>query len=200
MLKPLIIATVAVLATSPVFAQSSFDGRWASVACELRPQQGQKGLESWYLKRDVTLDGATIQAKFQTYADKDCSAPLYLLEFEGQFLDKGPSPVAPEARAYDLVIDKSVILTPQMQGFADFLNSGGDGTCGASAFTVGLRQDVRETGCKAIGLPANAVTKEYETMLAKGDALFFGSRPVDGSSPASADLRPTTLQVPLYRQ
>lgn len=201
MRKTLILAAFASLCGGTAFAETTpFDGHWVSIACELRPQQGQKGLESWYLKRDVTLEGATIKATFQTYADRDCKAPLYVLEFEGQFLDKGPSDVAEGAHAYDLVIDKSVALTPQMQGFADFLNSGGAGTCGAAAFTVGLRQEVRETGCKAIGLPANAVTTEFETMLVKGDALFFGARPVDGSSPATADLRPTALQMPLYRQ
>lgn len=98
------------------------------------------------------------------------------------------------------MIDKTTALTPQQQGFADFLNSGGPGSCGAAAFTVGMRQEIRKTGCKAIGLPANVVVKEFETMLVKGDALFFGARPVDGSSPGSAEQRPTALQVPLYRQ
>jgi hypothetical protein len=186
---------------APAFAETSqFDGRWVSLACEMRPQQGQNGLEPWYLKRDITISEGTIQAVFHSFADRDCAMPLFDLEFAGQFNDIGDSAVAPGARQVDLVIDQSVKLTPQMAGFADFLNSGGEGSCGLAAFTPGLQQEVRETGCAAIGLPANAVTTEYEAMLVKGDALFFGARPVDGSSPNTADLRPTALQVPLFRQ
>lgn len=186
---------------APAFAQTSqFDGHWVSLACEVRPQQGQNGLEPWYLKRDITISEGTIQAVFHNFADRDCAMPLFDLEFSGQFNDIEDSAVAPGARQVDLVIDQSVKLTPQMTGFADFLNSGGAGSCGPVAFAVGLQQDVRETGCAAIGLPANAVTTEFETMLVQGNALFFGARPVDGSSPNTAELRPTTLQVPLFRQ
>lgn len=185
----------------PAFAETSqFEGRWVSLACEMRPQQGQNGLEPWYLKRDVTILHGTIQAIFHSFADRDCATPLFDLEFAGQFNDIGDSAVAPGARQVDLVIDQSVKLTPKMAGFADFLNSGGAGSCGPVAFAADLQQEVRETGCAAIGLPANAVTTEFETMLVHGDALFFGARPIDGSSPNTAELRPTTLQVPLFRQ
>jgi hypothetical protein len=185
----------------PALADTSqFDGQWASLSCEMRPQQGQKGLEPWYLKREIRISDGTIQAVFHSFADRDCAAPLFDLEFAGQFKDLADSPVAPGARQVDLVIDKSVKLTPLMAGFADFLNSGGPGSCGKETFAAGLQQEVRETGCAAIGLPANAVTSEFETMLVKGDALFFGARPIDGSSPNKAELRPTALQVPLYRQ
>jgi hypothetical protein len=185
----------------PALAETSaFDGRWLSLSCEVRPQQGQKGLEPWFLKRDITFSEGTIHAVFHSFADRDCAMPLWDLEFAGRFEDKDTSPVAPEARQVDLIIDKSVKFTPLMEGFAQFLNSGGPGSCGAEAFTVGLQQEVRETGCAAIGLPAKAVTTEFETMLVKGDALFFGARPIDGSSPNQPELRPTALQVPLFRQ
>ena len=66
--------------------------------------------------------------------------------------------------------------------------------------TVSLQPEVREAGCAAIVLLAGAVATKFETKLVRRDALCFGARPIDGSSPSTAELRPTTLQVQLYRQ
>lgn len=188
------------LATPALAETSQFDGRWVSLACELRPQLGPSGVAPWYLTREITISEGNIDAVFHSFADSTCTVPLYDLAFAGQFIDKADFAGIDGAREVDLVIDQSVKLTPLASGFMDFLNSGGPGSCGPEVFSVGLVQEVRETGCVAIGLAPNAVTMEFETLLARGDALFFGARPVDGSSPNTAQLRPTALQVPLYRQ
>ncbi len=175
------------------------EGHWKSLACELRPQQGQKGVEAWYLQRDIVVKGNTIDARFKNFADPSCTVPLYDLHFVGTVKVNGDSKVAPGAKSADIVVDKLVELTPKVEGFAGFLNSAGKGSCGADLFKVGSTQNVRETGCKPIGLPPNAVTTEFETLVVHNDGLFFGARPLDGSMLLKPENRPTALQVPLFK-
>lgn len=176
------------------------DGHWKSFACELRPQQGPNGLSDWYLKRDIKFSNGMIDAVFTSYADRDCKAALSELHFVGKAVVNGASDVAEGAKSVDLIIDESVKLTAFMQPFADFLNSAGKGACGEDLFVVGQPQEVRKTGCKPIGLPKDAVTREYETLLAKDNLLYFGARPIDGALISDTAKRPSALQVPLVRQ
>ena len=176
------------------------DGHWKSFACELRPQQGGNGLTDWYLKREIKFSNGKIDAVFTSFADRDCKAALSELHFVGKAIVNGPSEVADGAKSVDLIIDESVKLTAFMQPFADFLNSAGQGGCGEDLFIVGKAQEVQKTGCKPIGLPTNAVTKEYETLLVRDNLLYFGARPIDGSFLSETSKRPGALQVPIARQ
>ncbi len=175
------------------------EGRWKSIACELRPQQGQNGISPWFLQRDIVFKGNIIDAHFSNFADASCTVPLYDLHFVGTVKVNGDSKVSKEAKSADIIVDKLVELTPRVEGFAGFLNSAGKGACGTDLFKVGSTQNVRETGCKPIGLPPNAVTTEFETLLVHNGGLFFGARPIDGSMLLKPENRPTALQVPVFK-
>ncbi len=195
------LTAVSMLAT-PALAQEStldLDGTWESIACELRPQAGQDGIAPWYLKRSITFTPGRIDAHFTTFADPTCSAPLLELKFGGDVNVLGASEVAPGARDVDLIVNDYLTITPQMEGFAGFLNSAEVGSCGAERWSVGAEQDVFESGCSVMGVAANAPTTEYEVLHVSAGHLYFGARPVDGQPLAAPDDRPTALQMPLRR-
>ena len=173
------------------------DGRWESMACELRPQAGPNGVQPWYLTRSIVFSGNRIDAHFVTYADPGCGAPLLELKFGGDVAVRGPSRVAVGAMEVDLIVNDYLTVTPRMAGFADFLNSADAGTCGAVRWEAGREQDVYETGCTVLGIAANTPTNEFEVLHVSAGQLFFGARPVDGSSLDTAESRPTALQMPL---
>ena len=78
---PLLSATGAMAADG----MPALDGRWESLACELRPQQGEDGVSPWYLTRSIVFDGNRIAAHFTTFADATCSTPLGELKFGGGY-------------------------------------------------------------------------------------------------------------------
>lgn len=200
--RPSSIALAATLAAAPAFADVpslDLDGRWQSIACELRPQAGQNGVEPWYLTRDITFGPGRIDAHFTTFADAQCSDPLLDLKFGGKVDILGGSDVAPGAANVNLIVDDYLSVTPRADGFAAFLNSADEGTCGTTAWTVGQEQDVFESGCSVMGVAANAPTTEYEVLHVSAGHLYFGARPVNGLALASPDDRPTALQMPLKR-
>lgn len=187
---------------APALAQDQpidLDGTWESIACELRPQVGQDGITSWYLKRTIAFAPGRIDAYFTTFADPICSAPLVELKFGGDVNVLGASDVAPGAKDVDLIVNDYLTITPQMEGFAGFLNSAEPGACGADQWVVGVEQDIFETGCSVMGVAANTTTTEYEVLHVSAGHLYFGARPVDGQPLAASEDRPTTLQMPLKR-
>ncbi|MEM6664938.1 MAG: hypothetical protein AAF638_00895 [Pseudomonadota bacterium] len=199
-------AAAAVLALVPMTAQADTNletlaGTWASIACEVRPQPNQDGtMGEWWLTRTIEFSGNTITAAFVTYAGPGCAVPLHTLSFEGTFDVVGESEVFPGAIEADLKIDGYVRFTPMAQGFADFLNTAPDGSCGTGTWAVGESQDVLETGCSVLGLKGNDPTVEYEVLAVDGDHVYFGARPVDGTFITSPDKRPSALLVPAKRQ
>ena len=196
-------AAVGIAFAAPAFADGTapdIAGTWESIACELRPQASESGVSPWYLKRSITFGPGRIDAHFKTYADPQCAAPLVELEFGGDINIFGPSNVAPGAMSVDLIVNDYLNITPQMEGFAGFLNAAGTGACGLDAWAVGTTQDVFETGCTVMGVAANTPTTEYEVLHMSAGHLYFGARPVDGLPLAAPDSRPTTLQMPLKRR
>ena len=195
------LAVVSMLATPAPAQESAFDldGTWESIACELRPQAGQDGIAPWYLKRSITFAPGRIDAHFTTFADPTCSTPLLELKFGGDVSVLGSSDVAPGARDVDLIVNDYLTVTPQMDGFAAFLNSAEAGTCGTEAWSVGVEQNVFETGCSVMGVVAKEPTTEYEVLHISAGHLYFGARPVNGQPLAAPDDRPTALQMPLKR-
>ncbi len=200
---PFLLAAGAVTISGPAVAQGAMidlNGTWESIACELRPQTGQDGVTPWYLKRSIVFGPGRIDAHFTTFADAQCSAPLLELKFGGDVKVLGPSEVAPGAMEVDLIVNDYLTVTPQMEGFAGFLNSAEPGTCGTDAWAVGAEQDVFETGCSVMGVSANSPTTEYEVLHVSAGHLYFGARPVDGQPLAEPSARPTALQMPLKRR
>lgn len=178
--QPLLKLIAAGLVATPTLAQQpdiDLDGTWESIACELRPQAGQDGIAPWYLTRSIVFAQGRIDAHFTTYADPECSAPLLELKFGGDVTVLGASDVAPGAREVDLIVNDYLTVTPQMDGFAAFLNSAEAGTCGSAEWSVGVEQDVFQTGCSVMGVAANAPTTEYEVIHVSAGHLYFGARP-----------------------
>ena len=173
------------------------DGTWQSPACELRPQAGPEAVQPWFLERRIDFSGNRIDAHFTTFADPQCSIPLVELEFGGDVIVQGSSTVAPGAKEVDLLIDDYLEVTPRTAQFADFLASAGPGTCGSEDWAPGVTQDLLEGGCSVMGIDPDSPTREYEVLHVSAGQLFFGARPVDGSSPTGPEQRPTALQVPL---
>lgn len=194
-----LVAASTLMATPVVAAEGmpELDGTWTSLACELRPQAGEDGVQPWYLTRSVVISRDRIDAHFTTYADAACTAPLLELKFGGDVVVKGPSGVAEGAKEVDLIVNDYLTVTPQMEGFAGFLNSAEAGTCGADAWQVGAEQDIFQTGCSVMGVAANTPTNEYEVLYVAAGQLYFGARPVDGTSLDDPAMRPTALQMPL---
>jgi len=194
------IAASLTLTSLPVLAAEGMpqlDGTWTSIACELRPQAGPDGVGPWYLTRSVVFEGDRIDAHFVTYADATCTAPLLELKFGGDVHVRGPSDVADGAKNVDLIVNDYLTVTPQKEGFSGFLNTAEAGTCGMDTWQVGVEQDIFATGCSVMGVAANTPTNEYEVLHVAAGQLYFGARPVDGTSLDDPNARPTALQMPL---
>jgi len=173
------------------------EGTWVSVACELRPQSGETGVQPWYLKREVVFAGDGIDARFTTFGDAACSTPLLEIGFGGRVLVQGPSPAAPGAREVNLVIDDYLTFTPRSEGMVGFLDGTDPGDCGAGEWAVDEEQDVFDTGCSVMGVLPGTPTTEYELLHVASGHLYFGARPVSGEPLDTPEKRPTTFQIPL---
>jgi hypothetical protein len=182
-----------VVASGWVLGQETADspvGRWVSIACELRP--GPQ-----YLRRDFTIAEDNWIGDITIYGDPACITPTVLLHIEGPIAFGDAVPVADGAVATDFSGTR-VTFTPLVQDIADFLNSAAPGTCGTDAWEVDVAQDVTPTGgCALFGLEVPFT--EYDITLTRGDYLFAGARPLDGSGFTDPDKRATALQVPLTR-
>lgn len=170
-------------------------GRWRSIACELRPAQGGGDM---YLRRAITFTDKKIDVEFKVFEDSGCTKPKLTLFFTGAVEVVGPSTVATGAHEVNLHID-TVDLQPASEGVAAFLGSGGPSSCGPQPWKAGARQRISDTGCKPFALPPKTITHEYEVLAVDHDVLFFGARPVDGTSLDAVTKRPHALQVPLER-
>lgn len=180
--------------------QQQIQGQWQSISCELRPQAGKNGsIQPWYLKRSLRIEGSKLEAEFVSYADNACQTPLWKLGFGANIRDTGMWAGLKGAHKMDLSVAHYSRVTPLKQGFADFLNAAGEGSCGGIKAEVGKTLDIKRYGCKAFGLPPNKTVKEAEVLAVVNNMLFFAARPVDGSSPTDDSKRINALQVPLIR-
>lgn len=200
---PLILAAAMTVTGLQVQAEtpvSGIDGSWASIACEVRPQANPDGsIGEWWLTREVTFKDNRIDATFTTYAGPGCGFALQELSFAGRVDVLGDSDVMAGAKEADLTIDEFVTITPLAQGFADFLNSAPEGTCGSEPWEVGKTVDILPIGCSMLGVQPNTPTVEYEVLAVDGDHVYFGARRVDGSFLTTPDFRPKALLVPAKR-
>lgn len=198
-------AIFAALLGSPVVAQSTseagLDGQYASIACEVRPQPNQDGtMGEWWLTRDITIADDRIDAVFTTYAGPGCGFALQELHFGGDIKIVGQSDVVDGAVEADLTIDDYVRIKPLAEDFAAFLNSAPDGACLSAEWAVGQERDILQEGCLVLGVQPNTPTVEYEILATRGDMIFFGARPTDGTFIVSPEKRPSALLVGAARK
>ena len=190
---------------SPAAAQSTtdagLDGQFASIACEVRPQPNQDGtMGEWWLTRDITITENRIDAVFTTYAGAGCGFALQELHFGGGIEIVGPSDVIEGAVEANLTIDDYVRIKPLAEDFAGFLNSAPSGACLSAEWKVGEARDILQDGCLVLGVQPNTPTVEYEILATRGDMIYFGARPTDGTFIVSPDKRPSALLVGAVRQ
>lgn len=208
MISKIALASAAILATqfgSPAAAQSTsdagLDGRFASIACEVRPQPNLDGtMGEWWLTRDITIADNRIDAVFTTYAGAGCDFALQELHFGGQIEIVGSSDVIEDAVEADLTIDDYVRIKPLAEDFAGFLNSAPSGACLSPEWAVGEARDVLQDGCLFLDVQPDTPTVEYEILATRGDMIYFGARPTDGTFIVSPDKRPSALLVGAVRQ
>ena len=154
----------------------------------------------WWLTRDITIENNRIDAIFTTYAGPGCEFALQELHFGGDIEIVGNSDVIEGAVEANLTIDDYVRIKPLADGFAAFLNSAPDGACLSAEWAVGKARDILEDGCLVLGVQPNTPTVEYEVLATRGDMIYFGARPTDGSFIVSPDKRPSALLVGAVRQ
>ena len=154
----------------------------------------------WWLTRQVTVADNRIDAVFTTYAGPGCGFALQELHFGGRIEIQGPSDVIEGAVAADLIIDDYVRIKPLAQPFADFLNSAPEGACLSPEWTVGTAREILAEGCLVLGVAPNTPTVEYEVLAVRGEMIYFGARPTDGSFITSPEKRPQALLVGAARQ
>ena len=198
-------AMMSLLLSGPIAAQSTgeagLDGRFASIACEVRPQPNQDGtMGEWWLTRDITIQNNRIDAVFITYAGPGCGFALQELHFGGSVDIVGPSGVIEGAVEADLTIDDYVRIKPLAEDFAAFLNGAPAGACLSAEWAVGQARDILQDGCLVLGVQPNTPTIEYEILATRGDMIYFGARPTDGSFITSPDKRPSALLVGAVRK
>lgn len=186
----LLTALAAVGCTPAPESQDSPLGRWTSIACELRP--GPQ-----YLTRDFTINDGSWVGDITLYGDPACTIPTVLLHIEGPIAFGAPVSVADGAVETDFSGTR-VTFTPLAPDMAGFLNTAEPNTCGTDPWEVGVEQDVTPTGgCALFGL--GVPFTEYDVTLTRGQYLFAGARPLDGSGFPDPSNRATALQIPLVR-
>jgi hypothetical protein len=177
------------------------DGQFASIACEVRPQPNHDGtMGEWWLTRDITIAENRIDAVFTSYAGAGCGFALQELHFGGGIEIVGPSDVIDGAVEANLTIDDYVRIKPLAEDFAAFLNSAPSGACLSAEWKVGEARDILQDGCLVLGVQPNTPTVEYEILATRGDMIYFGARPTDGTFIVSPDKRPSALLVGAVRQ
>ncbi len=181
----------------PSLAAPELVGEWQSLSCEVRPVPAQSGVgvEPTFLRREITIENGQLAAKFRFFGDADCTFPVWDVAFSGDINIVGDMNMVADGAVQANLINDRASVTPQADFFVDLLNSGQ--ACGANTWEAGIEQAVLPIGCDVLGFAPNSLLTEFETLLAKDGLLYFGARPVDGSSLSSPDDRPTTLQLPL---
>ena len=186
------VGVITIIAQDDITTQNDLLGEWNSIACEWRPN-------SQYLERHLTFEEDLWFGVFSNYADPACETATLLFYIEGNYTLGASRPDIADGVIEGEFSISIIRLTPQEQGTLDFLNSSDDGDCGVMPWEMTIEQDITETGCSLLGVDLSNPLTEYEVVLVQDDYLFFGARPVDGSGINAPELRPTALQVPLYR-
>jgi hypothetical protein len=168
-------------------------GHWVSEGVETRSGANNTKL---YLRRDFQTADTHSAARFDFFADEAGTQPTVTVWLDGPYTLSGPWSAVKDAYAGEFTFS-ALKITAKAPGMVDYLNSSAAGTCGSKPFTLGVEQDVSDTGCLTLGLDLKNKATEYDIVKREGDKLYYGARPTDGSGLDSPEKRPTALQVPL---
>lgn len=170
-------------------------GHWVSEGIETRSGANNSKL---YLLRDFQTAETHSAARFDFFADAAGAQPTVSVWLDGPYT-LGKAWDAVEGAYTGEFTFSTLKVTPRSAGMVDYLNSSAAGTCGSKPFTLGVEQDVSDTGCLTLGLDLKNKATEYDIVKREGDKLYYGARPTDGSGLDTPEKRPTALQVPLVR-
>ena len=158
-------------------------GEWGSESCEAYPD-GQGNTN--YVTRTFTLTQTDWDLNFTVFGDDACSFPLFSSNVGGSFglqtlssNVEGATEGTFELEYNDWTAHADNIVTA-------FEQSG----CGTDEWSVGVAQDVTETGCFGVAKPTSDCSAEYDIVSIDGDKLFFGERITNMCAPEG---RPAAL-------
>jgi len=178
------------------------EGRWVSIATELRPSTNKSAtgeIQPFYCSRVFTYAPPDrFACTVMNYADANGKVPLVKIVIKGHNAWQGEHPIAKGAYNLDYIADEAYEVTPLHQGFADVVNrfpANGLGT-----WEVNVMQDVKGKAFPLFSLVEGQTYVDYDLIYIYNDMLFNGSKNVDGRAFDKPENRPTNLQIPLVRQ
>lgn len=184
-------------------------GTWASIACEIRPQQNASdpGLvpNATYLTRTFTYDAkGGFVANITVFADEACTQPAVAYDFAGDILWHGANPAVKGAWSQDYLLNRQLELTVFAAPMAAQLNQLPDGACGEGEFVVGETRDILGQPCALLRfVEGNAYVVDHDFLYVREDTpnmLFMGGKHVDGTGFYYPENRPNVgLQQPMIR-
>ncbi len=171
--------------------ESALVGQWRSAECESYPD-GMGGEN--HLLRSFELDGETWHLDLDLFADAGCSTPLFSVEIDGTYALLDPSEEVVEATEANFSYD-SIVWTAHLDDMAEVFTGAG---CGDGPWSVGVPQDVSDSGCIGFAHPVNECPTDHDIVSVEGDELFFGQRV---TNMCEVEGRPTALNAyPVVRQ
>lgn len=201
--------SVAAADTSLEGLKERVEGRWQSIACEIRPSIDQANPEGkpipTYLTRDFTYDDADgFEATITVFADPACAVPAISYTFAGDIVWHDENPAAEGAWSQDYVLNARLDLTPMAPPMVEQLNSLPDGACGTGAFELGKARDILGQPCALLRfVEGSDYVIDHDFLYVREDTpnmLFMGGKHVDGTGFYYPEGRPSVgLQQPLIR-
>jgi hypothetical protein len=171
----------------------NISGHWISEGIEIRTGANNSKL---YVRRNILTSAKNSLADLFFSADEAGTQSAVNIVLDGTYVLTESWPAVPDAYAVDFTI-KTLKITPWSSDMVSSLNSSPEGTCGLKPFTLGVTQDVSDTGCITLGLDVKNKPTEYDIVKREGNRLYYGAWPTDGSWLDSPEKRPTVLQMPL---
>ena len=215
MIRPLIVLALActpfaaVADTTLEGLKSRIEGRWQSIACEIRPAIDQANPDgkptATYLTRDfVYHDADGFSATITVYADAACQVPAISYDFSGEMVWHDANPAAEGAWSQDYVLNAKLELTPLAPPMVEQLNGLPDGACGTGAFELGVARDILGQPCALLRfVDGSDYVIDHDFLYVREDTpnlLFMGGKHVDGTGFYYPENRPQVgLQQPLIR-
>lgn len=146
------------------------EGHWASEA----PEPTTTEFGPAFLFRTFKVQGGRYSLRYELSQDRAGHQRWLAMELAGGLALGGAVVQPPGGQALNLAADR-LSLTPHTAAFVAALNKAPTGQCGASAWRLGLTQDLVPTrGCPALGVHVEAGQVSHDAVKLEGGRLFLG--------------------------
>ena len=169
--------------TSAALVSQDIVGEWSSESCEAYPD-GQGGTN--YVSRTFTETPTKWDLNLTVFGGDACSFPLFSSNVGGPFRLQTLSSSVNGATEGTFELEYND-WTAHAENIVTTLEQSG---CGTGEWSVGLAQDVTETGCFGVAKPKSDCAAEYDVVSIDGDKLFFSERITNMCAPEG---RPAAL-------